>query len=67
MIEMGPNMDLDNLESDTDLDYGDTSCVIMKLDRLLLRKLLIFFWFFFKWSYAEPTKIGLILMKDGFR
>jgi hypothetical protein len=22
---------------------------------------------FFKWSYAEPTKIGLIFMKDGFR
>ena len=28
MIEMGPNMEIDNLESDTDLDYGDTSYVI---------------------------------------
>ena len=28
MIEMGPNMEIDNLESDTDLDNGDTSYVI---------------------------------------
>ena len=28
MIEMGPNMEIDNLESDTDLDFGNTSYVI---------------------------------------
>ena len=28
MIEMGPNKEIDNLESDTDLDNGDTSYVI---------------------------------------